>query len=65
MSERSAYLRNKAEKCRSYAEQMGDNQTREALRKLAADYAERAEDLESKEPASASRAASGKRFDCS
>jgi hypothetical protein len=51
MSEHCAYLRYKAEKCRAYAEQMGDNQTREALRKLAADYAARADDLESKEPA--------------
>jgi hypothetical protein len=49
MSERAAYLRNQAQKCRSHADNIGDDQTKEALRKLAADYAARADDIESKE----------------
>ena len=49
MSKRSAYLRDQAEKCLSHADNMGDTQTKEALRKLAQEYTERAHDLESKE----------------
>jgi hypothetical protein len=42
MSERSAYLRDQAEKCRWHADQMTDAETMEQLRKLAVEYIERA-----------------------
>ncbi len=57
MSERSIYLRDQADKCRQHADTIWDHQTREELRKLAAVYIARAEQIESKEllePANAS-----------
>jgi hypothetical protein len=42
MSERSAYLRDQAEKCRLHADRMTDAETIEQLRKLAVAYIERA-----------------------
>jgi len=57
MSERSIYLRDQADKCRQHADTIWDDQTREELRKLAAVYIARAEQIESKEllePANAS-----------
>ena len=49
MSERSIYLRDQADRCRQHANAMGDARTREELRKLAAVYIARAEQIESKE----------------
>ncbi len=49
MSERSIYLRDQADKCRQHASTIGDARTREELRKLAAVYIARAEQIESKE----------------
>jgi hypothetical protein len=49
MSEHSTYLRSQADKCRQLANDIGDAQTREELRKLAAEYTERAVEIESKE----------------
>ena len=49
MSERSIYLRDQADKCRQHADIVGDARTREELRKLAAVYIARAEQIESKE----------------
>jgi hypothetical protein len=57
MSQRSAYLRDQAEKCRWHADRMTDAEIREQLRKLAIEYIERAarvdntgiEDIEDKE----------------
>ena len=49
MSERSIYLRDQADKCRWHAKNIGDAETQEALRKLAAEYVERAFEIESKE----------------
>ena len=49
MSERSIYLRDQAAKCRWHADQMTDAETQEQLRKLAAEYIERAAEIESKE----------------
>ena len=48
MSERSIYLRDQADKCRQHADIVGDARTREELRKLAAVYIARAEQIESK-----------------
>jgi hypothetical protein len=42
MSERSAYLRDQAEKCRWHADQVTDVETMQQLRKLAIEYIERA-----------------------
>jgi hypothetical protein len=49
MSERSIYLRDQADKCRAHANAISDAETQEQLRKLAAEYVERAVDIESKE----------------
>jgi hypothetical protein len=49
MSERSIYLRDQADKCRWHAQNIGDAETQEALRNLAAEYVERAIQIESKE----------------
>jgi hypothetical protein len=49
MSERSIYLRRRAEKCQSHADLMADPETQAALRKLAADYVAQATEIESKE----------------
>ena len=49
MSERSIYLRNQADKCRQHANNLSDAQTQEELRKLAAEYIERATNIESME----------------
>ena len=48
MSERSVYLRDQAGKCRQHADIVGDARTREELRKLAAVYIARAEQIECK-----------------
>jgi hypothetical protein len=45
----SSYLRDQADKCRRHAAMIGDAQTQEALRKLAAEYVVRATEIESKE----------------
>jgi hypothetical protein len=42
MSERSIYLRDQADKCRWHADRITDAETQERLRKLAAEYIERA-----------------------
>jgi hypothetical protein len=47
MSERAAYLRDEAEKCRWHADRMTDAEIKEQLRKLAAEYIERAAMIES------------------
>jgi hypothetical protein len=49
MSERSLHLRDQAEKCRQHANNLGDTQTQEELRKLATEYVARAVEIESKE----------------
>jgi hypothetical protein len=49
MSERSIYLRDQADKCRAHARSMTDAETQAELRKLAAEYVERAADIERKE----------------
>jgi hypothetical protein len=49
MSERSIYLRDQADQCRAHARAMTDNQTQAELCKLAAEYVERAADIERKE----------------
>jgi hypothetical protein len=49
MSERSIYLRDQAAKCRWHADHMTDAETLEQVRKLAAEYIERAAEIESKE----------------
>ncbi len=51
MSERSIYLRDQAAKCLRHAIALSDVQTQAELRKLAAEYAERAAEIESKEKA--------------
>ncbi len=48
MSEQSIYLRDQADKCRQHANIVGDARTREELRKLAAVYIARAEQIENK-----------------
>ena len=50
MSERSIYFRDQAHKCKRHAENIGDIQTQEQLRSLAAEYIMRAVALESEEP---------------
>ena len=55
MSERSTYLRDQAAKCLRHAMALSDVQTQAELRKLAAEYAERAADIESKEPSYGAR----------
>jgi hypothetical protein len=49
MSRRSVYLRDEAAKCRQHADNIGDAPTQEELRKLAAEYIERATSIESVE----------------
>jgi len=49
MSERSTYLRDQADKCRWHANRIGDAETQVELRKLAAEYVVRADEIESKE----------------
>jgi hypothetical protein len=49
MSPRSLYLRDQADKCRVHANAMSDIQTRQELRKLAAEFVVRADEIESKE----------------
>jgi hypothetical protein len=49
MSERSIYLRDQADKCRRHAIALSDPRTQEELRKLAAEYVVRADEIESKE----------------
>jgi hypothetical protein len=47
MSERSAYLRDQADKCRWHAQNLSDAKTQAELRKLADEYIERAVEIES------------------
>jgi hypothetical protein len=49
MSERSVYLRDQAAKCGRHADQLTDAETQERLRKLAAEYIERAAEIERKD----------------
>jgi hypothetical protein len=49
MSERSVYLRDQAAKCGWHADQLTDAETQEQLRKLAAEYIERAAKIERKD----------------
>jgi hypothetical protein len=49
MSARSLYLRDQAYKCRWHADAISDVQTRKELRKLAAEFVVRADEIESKE----------------
>jgi hypothetical protein len=49
MSQRSAYLRDQAEKCRDHAGRMTDAETQAQLRKLADEYIAQAAEIESKE----------------
>jgi hypothetical protein len=49
MSERSIYLRDQADKCRRHANLIGDGHTQAELRKLAAEYVERADEIEASE----------------
>jgi hypothetical protein len=49
MSERSIYLRDRAAKCRWHANFIGDPATQAELRKLAAEYVERATEIEDAE----------------
>ena len=46
MSERAQYFRDQAYKCLRHADALSDVQTQAELRKLAAEYAERAAHLE-------------------
>jgi hypothetical protein len=46
MSERSTHLRDQAAKCARHAAHMSDPETQAQLRKLAAEYIERAAELE-------------------
>jgi hypothetical protein len=55
MSPRSVYLRDQAEKCRAHAASMTDDETRQQLRVLAAEYTMRAVTIESEEPGYGSR----------
>jgi hypothetical protein len=50
MSPRSVYLRDQADKCRKHAENIGDADTQEQLRILAAEYIMSAVAIESEEP---------------
>jgi hypothetical protein len=45
------HLRHQADKCRRHANALSDPRTQEELRKLAAEYEVRAEEIESKEKA--------------
>jgi hypothetical protein len=49
MSQRSVYLRDEAAKCRQHADNIGDAETQEELRNLAAEYIERATNIETVE----------------
>jgi hypothetical protein len=49
MSERSVYLRDQAAKCRWHADKLTDAETQEQLRKLAAEYIERAKRIDNTE----------------
>jgi hypothetical protein len=49
MSERSTYLRDQADKCLWHARQMSDLETQAELRALAAEYIERAAEIEGAE----------------
>jgi hypothetical protein len=49
MSDRSIYLRDQAAKCQRHANALSDVRTQVELRKLAAEYVERAVEIESKE----------------
>jgi hypothetical protein len=51
MSKRSVYLRDQAAKCRWHADQLTDAETQEQLRKLAAEYIERAAKIEREDQA--------------
>jgi hypothetical protein len=46
MSKRSTYLRSQAEKCRWHASKIGDAETQDRLKKLAAEYIMTAADIE-------------------
>jgi hypothetical protein len=46
MSERAAYLRDQANKCEWHARAIADDQTKEALRKLTAEYVVRVAEIE-------------------
>jgi hypothetical protein len=50
MSEHSLYLRDQAQKCRAHAAMMTDDETRQQLYVLAAEYIMRAVAIESEEP---------------
>ena len=49
MSEHSIHLRDQAAKCEAHARALSDLQTQAELRKLAAEYIERAEVIERRE----------------
>jgi hypothetical protein len=49
MSEPAAYLRDQAEKCQWQARRITDAETKTQLLEMAAEYIERAEEIESKE----------------
>jgi Uri superfamily endonuclease len=49
MSERAAYLRDQADKCRWHADHLTDAETKVQLRKLASEYIERAAKLDKAE----------------
>ncbi len=51
MSKRSIFLRSEAEKCLLLAKNIGDAFTQERLRNLAAEYFQRAVEIESEEKA--------------
>jgi hypothetical protein len=55
MSPRSVYLRDQAEKCRAYAASKTDDETRQQLRVVAAEYTMRAVTIEREEPGYGSR----------
>jgi hypothetical protein len=55
MSPRSVYLRDQAEKCRAHAAMMTDDEIRQQLRVLAAEYIMRAAMIESEEPSYGNR----------
>jgi hypothetical protein len=57
MSERSVYLRDQAEKCRAHAARMTDDEARQQLHVLAAEYIMRAVMIESDEPSYGNRLA--------
>jgi hypothetical protein len=55
MSPRSVYLRDQAEKCRDHAASMTDDEIRQQLHVLAAEYIMRAVMIESDEPSHGNR----------